>query len=191
MALMPGSRPGAPARARAVVPISADIPAIVAAAGGDIERATYDSGVLHVHGISQAALDAAVESHGDPTFSHREAKRLQAKRILERRLAAGMPWRGGTVQIDEASQARLATRAMAAQAGTMPEGLSWVMADNSRIPLDQAGMLALAAEALAYANALRTHYWDLRDIIAGAGTPEALASVDVDFGWPEPPAPGD
>lgn len=181
-----------PIRSSVVLPVTVNFVDIILYAGGDPRNARYDNGVLHVDGVSQAALEAAVEARGDQSFAVRAAKKGQAAQGLMARIAAGMPWAGKTLQIDDASQVRLTAMDSAAKGGSLPPGFFWVMADNSKLPLDAAGMTNMAVAAMNYVFALRAHYWGLRSQVDEAPTVEAVQAIDTTAGWPVPasqPAP--
>lgn len=166
-----------------------DIAAAVRAAGGNPARARYDNGTLTVRDITQAALEAAVGA-ADPLFGARVRLKRAAGATLLAKQAAGMPWTGGaTLQIDDASLNRITAASTGAQAGALPAGFAWRMADNSALPLDAAGMIALGTAALDYVYALRAQYWALVDAATNAADAAALAAIDPTAGWPVPPTP--
>lgn len=180
---------GAPLRATAQVPVTADIAGIIKAAGGDLDKARYDNGLLIVPGVPQEALDAAAAA-ADILFAARVGLKAKAAQELQKRLDAGMPWVNGTVlQIDEASIARITAAATGAQAGALPPGFTWRMADNTPLPLDAAGMIVIGGAALAYVYALRARYWQIADEAMGAADEAALAQIDPTKDWPAPPTP--
>jgi len=133
---------------------------------------------------------AVGDSYTDGTFAapviplatlKAEAKAAAAAGLATR-VAAGMAWAGKTLQIDETSQARMTASVLLAQQGLPPA--AWRMADNSALPLDAPGLLAMATAAGAYVTALRAHYWQLVDLITAAANAASVASIDTTTGWP-------
>lgn len=120
-----------------------------------------------------------------PLGDRKAAMRRAAAAALAARIALGMPFNGKTLQIDDASQARMTAAAAMANAGSLPTDFAWRMADNSVVPMDAAGVLGMAVAAGARVYALRAHYWALADLIAGAADEAELAAIDVSAGWPE------
>lgn len=92
-------------------------------------------------------------------------------------IAAGMPWAGHTLQIDDASQARLTAMVAMAQHG-LPEGFAWRMADNAMVPLDAEGLLAMALAAGAHVYRLRADMWAALDQVRDATSLKALRSIE-------------
>lgn len=178
-----------PLKASAVVPGTADIVALVNAAGGDIVKARYDngSGVLTIIGITQAALDDVIASI-DPLFSTRFKIKQDALAELEKRTAAGMPFMGKIVQIDETSTSRMTATAVGMQMG-VTSSVTWRMADNTGIVLDKPTMIGMAGAAMGYVLALRGRYWQIVDAAKAAEDEDALAAIDPLSGWPTPPTP--
>ncbi|MBW6402022.1 DUF4376 domain-containing protein [Roseomonas sp. HJA6] len=113
------------------------------------------------------------------------ARKAAARQGLDARIAAGMPYGGATLQIDETSQARISAAVLLAQY-ELPAGFAWRMADNSAVPIDAAGMIAMGRQAAEYVAALRAHYWGLADAIAAAPDAAALDAIDLAAGWPAP-----
>lgn len=137
--------------------------------GADGAAATYVVAPLPLDG-RRAAMDAAV------------------RREFDRRVAAGMPYAGKRIQIDDGSRINLsglaAAAGLAAGGGEWADAYAagWITADNTRLPLPSpADALALAAAAGACYAGLRQRRRDLLDAVAVAEAPEA---VDVAAGWP-------
>jgi hypothetical protein len=116
----------------------------------------------------------------------RAATKASAQHQLAARIAAGMPWSGRVLQIDEASQGRLSAAVLLSQYG-LPSGFAWRMADNSALALDAAGLVAMAHAAGTYVAALRARYWAIADAVAAAPDAAALEAIDVTAAWPDPP----
>jgi Domain of unknown function (DUF4376) len=182
-------RAGAGPLSRVEVPPTADVEGIVRAAGGLPSRALYADGVLSVRGVEQEALEAAAAG-ADAMFGPRRVKKAVAQAELIRRIDAGMPWGGRVLQIDEASQQRITSVALTAAMGPLPDPFAWRMADNSSLPMGGADVVAMARSAMSYVAALRSHYWVLVDAVEAAPDAGALAAIDVEADWPEPPPDG-
>lgn len=180
-------------QATAIVPPTVDIASVVRAAGGDLNKARYESGPerLTVIGISQEALDEALLP-ADVLFAARMRIKQQASAELARRTDAGMSWQGKVVQIDETSTGRMTAVAFGLQLGAATT-VSWRMADNTPLVLDKATMIGMATAAMGYVLALRNRYWQIVDAAKAAQDEAALAAIDPSAGWPTgappPPAP--
>lgn len=130
--------------------------------------------------------DGAFSPPPAPPLSELQATRTAAARAeFDARVAAGMPWQGRVLQIDDVSRANLSGAALRAERGTLPEPFYWTMADNSDLALDAAGMLAMAEAAMDHYYTLKRHYEGLRAAVAAAPDAEALAAIDLTAGWPE------
>ena len=146
-----------------------------------------------------AALQWPVDGGERPTADEIAAEMARAPKLVAieaefaARLAVGLPYGNKVLQVDEASQQRLAAVATLAlgveqgQAGmAWPPGFAWRMADNSFLPRTAAQMLSMAQAAAGYVLALRVRRWALRDEV---NDPEAtageIAAVVVEAGWPE------
>ena len=176
-----------PKRAAAPVPATANIAGIIAALGSDVISARYDGGTLYVNGVTQAALDAQV-AMADTSHATRAAKKQQAQQQLAARVAAGMMWQSKPLQIDDMSVVRIMAGVSAADHDAIPPGFAWRMADNSPLPLDAAGMIAMGTAAFGYVFALRTRYWQIVDAVNAAPDGDAVEAIDPTAGWPVPPA---
>ncbi|MBX9698602.1 MAG: DUF4376 domain-containing protein [Acetobacteraceae bacterium] len=83
-------------------------------------------------------------------------------------IAAGMPWAGKVLQIDDASRANLTSAALGAQIGLWPPGGAWRMADNSFLALTAPELVAMAGAAMGHYLALRQRMWARRDAARAA-----------------------
>ena len=120
-----------------------------------------------------------------PPLDHARAAALAAVRAaFDTRIAAGMPWDGKVLQIDDASCQLLTSADAMAAAGGLPDGFAWRMADNSFLPLDAEGLRAMALATGAYVYALRATVWRLTDAIRAAETVGEVEAVDITAGWP-------
>lgn len=125
----------------------------------------------------RTVLDGQVVSD---TRSLEDARAEAAERVaegFELTLAAGMPWQGRVLQIDDESRANLSGAALRAQLGTLPTGFAWRMADNSFLPLDAAGVIAMAAATMDHYLALRRRMWAARDAARAAPSREAADAI--------------
>jgi Domain of unknown function (DUF4376) len=165
---------------------NADIPALVAAAGGNTENARYDNGVLIVRGVEQADLDAALAAGVDETYAQRGAKLTALDGVLQGHRDLGMPWSGKVLQIHEEALSDINRMVTASMAGLLPANFAWRMKDNTFLALDSNGMMAMGAAALGRTYALYAHYWSKKDAILAAPDEQALDAINVETGWPVP-----
>ena len=107
------------------------------------------------------------------------------------RLAAGAPYGGQRVQIDDGSRANLTALAVQAQASLQgqpwPDGYArgWIAMGGTRIPLaEPADGFALAQATGSFYATLVQHEQDLIDAINAATDAVGVAAVDVTAGWP-------
>lgn len=176
----------APKRGQKALPATANFAALVAALGPNARNVRYDGGVLRVDGVTDAEIEDALASV-DLHHATRMAVKAAAGQQLMTRIAAGMPWEGHPLQIDEASTTRITSAAVAADLGALPPGFAWRMADNTSLPMDEAGMIEMATAAFNYIFALRARYWAIVDAATDASEAD-LATIDPTTGWPSPPA---
>jgi hypothetical protein len=104
--------------------------------------------------------------------------------LYQTKLAAGMPYGGKVLQIDEDSQLRITGAAAAAGlVGHVPAS-GWRMADNTFLALaDAAAMIALASAAAAQVEALRVVMWGHKDAIDALSDVSSVQSYDITSGW--------
>lgn len=108
-------------------------------------------------------------------------------------LAAGCPYEGEHVQVDDASRANLTalgTTAIAVIGGALPTwpedyARGWIAMSRARIPLDspQVGLQLAAAAGAFYAAGVQ-HEADLIAAALGAADQAALEQIDTSAGWP-------
>lgn len=171
-------------RASAPIPPTANMPAIVAAAGGDIANAVYDNGVLRVRGVTQESLDAVLAGGLDLLHSTRAGKIVALDVQLDKVRGEGMPWMGKVLQIHEEALSDINRMITAVLAGVFPSEFAWRMKDNTFLPVDADGMKAMGTAALGRMGALLAHYWFLKDSIRTAPDENALNAIDVTANWP-------
>jgi len=114
----------------------------------------------------------------------------QAKLGLGLALAAGAPFNGKTLQVDEESQAKIGqifARALAVQqnvAGlTWPSGgFRWRMADNTYLALAVPDFIAMAQAAADYCAAKFYQRAALKDAVTAAADQAALDAIDITAG---------
>jgi hypothetical protein len=122
---------------------------------------------------------------GGPTLAEaKAARKAEVAALYASKLAAGMPYGGKALQIDEASQLHLTgAAATAGLAGTVPAS-GWRMADNSFLPLaNAAAMIALAQAAAARVAALRLVMWQHKDALEALGDVAGVQGYDIFAGW--------
>lgn len=129
-------------------------------------------------------------------FEQARADELEARRTLLRTRvnaerdqleAAGFPHAGLWFQSDERSVARLNSTALTASAALMagqsPAFPDWLAADNTPLPVDAMGVLALQASLTMHAGALHQRARAIKAQIEAAQDFAQLAAVDTG-GWP-------
>lgn len=126
------------------------------------------------------------------TFEQRRAVKVAAARAqFEAKVAAGWPFEGLHVEINDGSRANLGGLALTAflasqEVTTWPAdyGRGWVSIEGARIPLTPETAIPFAAGAGAYYSALVQHEQDLEDALQAAESDAALAAVELTAGWP-------
>jgi len=124
---------------------------------------------------------SSVESAQSDLISQINARRDQLE-------TAGFPYAGLWFQSDQRSVDRLNSTALTASAAlisgqsvTFPD---WLSADNTPLPVDAAGMLALQAALTQHAGALHQHAKRLKAEVVAATAVADLESIDITAGWP-------
>jgi hypothetical protein len=125
-----------------------------------------------------------------PALDNRTLAEAQAEALARidaefvEREAAGITWQGKPLWIDERSTQRMTSMVVSTAAGVpLPPGFAWRMGDRTFLPLDAAGLVAMAAAAAARVQALRRARWAAIDAVMAATTrAEADAVAPV---WPE------
>lgn len=123
---------------------------------------------------------------GPPVEQRRAARLARAQAERDAIMAAGAPYGGKRIEVDDASRANLngvVTTALIAQAGGIawPDALSqgWITMDNTRIPLPApADAVMLGLTVLSWYAALIQLGRDIKDTILAAPDPDA-----VPVGW--------
>ena len=108
-------------------------------------------------------------------------ERLQAEFAAQ--VAKGTTYSGKPLQIDDASQMRMAAVVTQITAGVpLPAGFAWRCADNSYLPVNTNQMVGLAAAASARIMALRAALWPAID---AARVARNIAAADaIKANWP-------
>ncbi len=134
----------------------------------------------------------AITYHADNTFTVEDTRTLDEARAeaVERaklgyaaQIAAGMTWQGKPLQIDPPATANMSAVMLqvVAQIPLHP-GFAWRMADNTYLPMDAAGVAAMASAAAARVQALRVAMWTTVDAARLAKTHEAADAIHA--AWP-------
>lgn len=127
-----------------------------------------------------AADGVTIISQVLPTLAEaQDEARARLELQLASEVAKGMPWQGKVLQIDDVSRGHLAASCLRARSGTLPTPFAWRMADNSMLPLDAAGMMAMAEAAMDHYLALRQQFWVACNAIAAAGTVAACDAIQL------------
>ena len=148
-----------------------------------------DNSVTMVPGVIDALTEADFLQAKNGEIDVRKSilrASINAKRdVLE---TQGFPHAGLWFQSDERSVARLNSTALTAQAALMagqPAAFpDWLAADNTPLPVDAAGMLALQASLTQHAGALHQHSRSLKLLVEAAETVADLKMIDINAGWP-------
>lgn len=141
-----------------------------------------------VNGLPVLLSEAEQAALVAPLAQRRALALAAAARAYGAQLAAGVAFAGKTWQIDDASQARIASMgasAVAVLAGvagaSWPPGFAFIAADNTATAMTAQQMLDLATAARDRVIALRVAFRALKDAILASNAPEA---IDVAAGWP-------
>jgi len=143
-----------------------------------------------------AAQSIPIAPYADPALTLDGARAAKLKAIeaqIRAQLAAGVPFGGLHIALDDGSRAdmtAMGTTAIAAAAGSIPwpedYARGWIAMENVRIALSTpADGLGLAATVGAHYAALRQHGRDLKDLAGAAETVGDLDEIDVTAGWPD------
>ncbi len=103
------------------------------------------------------------------------------------RMAAGCMTPAGPVDTDLTSQQKITSVGATALASKVMGGsftVSWTMQDNSVVPLDADGMLAMGLAVTYYVSACQYAGTAIRDQIDTAHDAAALAAIDITAGYP-------
>lgn len=102
----------------------------------------------------------------------------RAKTRYADQIAAGMDWQGSPLQIDQTAVQNISAVMLQVVAQVpLPEGFAWRMGDNTYMPMDAAGVAAMATAASAQVQALRVELWAAVDAARAAETIEAADAV--------------
>lgn len=130
-------------------------------------------------------------SEGQVTDNLTAAKDTKSRSVnLERdnRETQGFPHAGLWFQSDERSVARLNSTALTASsallAGQSPAFPDWLAADNTPLPVDAHGVLALQASLTAHAGALHFAARTIKAQITATTSLAELDAIDLQAGWP-------
>jgi hypothetical protein len=117
-----------------------------------------------------------------------ERRCLEVDALRDATFAAGMAYQGKVLQLRDVDQQRIIAAGATAKfallmSSTWPAGFAWIMADNTTLPLDAAGMSAMADAAAAKVEAWiftgHAHKQALRALTTAA----AIAAYDITTGW--------
>lgn len=106
------------------------------------------------------------------------------------RVKVGMPYNGKVIQIEDDDRANIsgvAARAMGVVAQvpgmTWPQGFYWRTMDNSPLPLDAPGMLAMSQAVADHYTALLYNKGALKDAANAAPDAATVEAIDANSGW--------
>ena len=146
-------------------------------------------------GICPAEMVAAQAGEGErslPTTAltvdgNRMAVWEAAKAQRDAHIDGGAATPYGVADSDDLARSNVSGAALAAliaKNGGDPFSITWTMADNSTVPLDADGMIALGVAVMAHVDACHAHARALRAAIESAPDMAALLAIDVAAGWP-------
>ena len=127
-----------------------------------------------------------------PLAALRERKLQAIEERYQAALANGVLFRGKTLQLRPQDQQNLIAKGARAKfvlagLGRWPADAAWIMADNSFLPLDAAGMSEMAdaaeAQVTAWRFLARRHKDAILALTAPEATPEAILAYDIEKGW--------
>ena len=134
--------------------------------------------------IEHIGLDGRVAVTDNRTLADAQAEAVERLRgEFDAQVAKGAVYSGKPIQIDDASQMRMAAVVTQITAGVaLPAGFAWRMGDNTYLPVTSAQMVALAAAASARIMALRAALWPAID---AARVARNIAAADaIKANWP-------
>jgi hypothetical protein len=105
---------------------------------------------------------------------------------LMRRNAGGFSYQGYVYQIDDASQARITSLVVLAQANggaDWPVGFRFITTNNIGVPFSAEGFLVFAAASAKVTIARRLCARALKNAIDAATDAATLAAIDITSGW--------
>lgn len=164
-------------------------------------ESAYPTGTPHFFGtcpdgIAPSVVPGVLAVLTEAEFEQARADELEARRTLlrtrvnaerDRLEAEGFPHAGLWFQSDERSVARLNSTALTASsallAGQSPAFPDWLAADNTPLPVDAQGVLALQSSLTLHAGALHQRARAIKAQIDAAQDFASLAAVDTG-GWP-------
>lgn len=127
-----------------------------------------------------------LQARADELAARKAKMRAGINAERDRLEADGFPHAGLWFQSDERSVARLNSTALTASsalmAGQSPAFPDWLAADNTPLPVDALGVLALQASLTTHAGGLHQHGRSLKSQVDAAQDFAELAAVSL--GWP-------
>lgn len=129
--------------------------------------------------VEHIGLDGRVVVTDRRTLPEAQAEAVERLRgEFDAQVAKGAIYSGKPIQIDDASQMRMAAVVTQITAGVpLPAGFAWRCADNSYLPVNTNQMVGLAAAAAARVMALRVALWAAVDAARAAKTREEADAV--------------
>lgn len=116
------------------------------------------------------------------------ARCLDVDNIRDGKFAAGMPYGGKMLQLRDVDQQRITASGAAAKFSLLtgaawPGDFGWIMADNSVLTLDAAGMSAMADAAAAQVRAWILNGHAHKSALRAFAMAGDVAAYDIDAGW--------
>jgi hypothetical protein len=112
------------------------------------------------------------------TLKQRRKDEVTARKALASR--AGVKWEGH--RWDASADALSAVKSYLGM--PLPEGFYWTDFEGVDVPIDEAGLAALAGAIVTFTFAVHDRSRALKDMIQSAALADEVRAVDVDAGWP-------
>jgi hypothetical protein len=117
-----------------------------------------------------------------------ESRCAEVDALRDGKFDAGMAYGGKVLQLRDVDQQRIIAAGATAKfavmsGGSWPADFAWIMADNSLLPLDAAGMSAMADAASAQVQAWIFKAYQHKTALRALTDAAAVAAYDISAGW--------
>lgn len=142
----------------------------------------------YAHYLAWVAAGNTADPYAKPLAEAQSEKCAEIDAKVEALKAGGVPYEGKMLQIDPASRQNISDKAQRARASldgkaTWPAGFAWNMADNTALPLDAAGMWAMALAADDQVTAWVLNGIQHKAAVRALTDAAAVAAYDFSGGW--------
>lgn len=156
--------------------------------GGDIGRdLTLPEGDNYIELVGRYA--GSLRLSVLPLAARRAARWEAAKTIRDAHILGGCSSPFGRIDTDLVSQATISAFAARAESSirmSLGYSVEFIMADDGVEPHDEPALIDLNVALTDHLDACRTNASAIRAALMAATTPEAVAAVDIEAGYPEP-----